>query len=617
MTRFRPALAFAPCLLLAACATAPHADRAGRSGANLSAPGVIAIGAARTGLGQDPRQVTIAGIVTAALPGKDQAPGWLIQDAGDGDPATSDAIWVTGAAAAGLASGQTVQVSGRIYEAALETDRKGRARSLTAIDAERVAPLSSRAQRKSLASIQPIAIERAPADWRALQGMRVRIAAPLTLGERDPEQRTIAASFDGRLWQPSELAAPGSEQARAIAADNEHRRLLLTGDTAILPAAAFAARSGSRLDAVEGVAVPVAGHDGIRLSAAPDLHAAARPPAPRVAGDLRISAFNLENLFNGDGRGGGFPTPRGARTLAEYQAQQAKLVETIHALNPDVAALMELENDGYGPDSTLADLVAALDRADAASGGPQDWRYAAPCRQTCPPREAGSCKDACAASTRGPGDDQIRVGLIYRGQRVAARGPAATLQQGPFGPLARVPMAQAFNAIGADRKPGPAFVVVANHFKSKGCGKNASGADKDHGDGASCWNAARSESSRRLDAWLKTDPTGSGGELTMIVGDLNAHAQEQPLRELYADGWQDAFAVAKVESPYSYVYDGELGRLDHALLSPALAARLRGAVEWHTNADEPESAGYRNGGAGPWRSSDHDPVLLGFDLMPR
>ncbi|MGO4781863.1 endonuclease, partial [Lysobacter sp. 2RAB21] len=74
---------------------------------------------------------------------------------------------------------------------------------------------------------------------------------------------------------------------------------------------------------------------------------------------------------------------------------------------------------------------------------------------------------------------------------------------------------------------------------------------------------------------------------------------------------------AKVESPYSYVYDGELGRLDHALLSPALAARLRGAVEWHTNADEPESAGYRNGGAGPWRSSDHDPVLLGFDLMPR
>lgn len=600
MTRFRPALALAPCLLLAACATAPRADRPEDAQ-------VTRIGAVQGRDGASPRldqHVTVAGVVTAALPGPDQTPGWLIQDDGDGDRATSDAIWITGAAASALAPGQTVQVSGRVYRASLGAGRKGPARELTAIAAERIVPVTARAQRQRLASIAPVAIDTAP-DWRALQGMKVRIAAPLTLAERDPAQYTVTASFGGPMWQPSELAEPGSEQARAIAADNERRRLVLSGDPATLSEAAFAARSGSRLQAVEGVAIPVAGHAGIRLSAPPRLQAAPRPQAPRVAGDLRISAFNLENLFNGDGRGGGFPTPRGARTQAEYQAQLAKLVETIHALNPDVAALMELENDGYGPESTLAELVAALDRADAAAGGAQDWRYAAPCKQP------------CSAQIRGPGDDQIRVGLIYRGQRVAARGQAATLQQGPFGPLARVPMAQAFNAIGPGRAAGPAFVVVANHFKSKGCGKNASGADLDRGDGASCWNAARSDSSRRLDAWLKTDPTGSGGALTMIVGDLNAHAQEQPLRELYAAGWRDAFAVAKVESPYSYVYDGELGRLDHALLSPALAARLRGAVEWHTNADEPEHAGYRDGGDGPWRSSDHDPVLLGFDLMPR
>ena len=58
-----------------------------------------------------------------------------------------------------------------------------------------------------------------------------------------------------------------------------------------------------------------------------------------------------------------------------------------------------------------------------------------------------------------------------------------------------------------------------------------------------------------------------------------------------------------------------LGRLDHALLSPALARRLRGASEWHSNADEPAGAGYAGSAvAGPWRSSDHDPMLLGFDL---
>ena len=70
-----------------------------------------------------------------------------------------------------------------------------------------------------------------------------------------------------------------------------------------------------------------------------------------------------------------------------------------------------------------------------------------------------------------------------------------------------------------------------------------------------------------------------------------------------------------MEQPYSYLYGGMLGRLDHALLSPALAKRLRGASEWHSNADEGDGEGYAGSDTvGPWRSSDHDPMLLGFDL---
>lgn len=596
MTRLRPALALAPCLLLAACASAPRADR--------DAAAATAIGSLQRGNGAADAagEVRVAGTVTAALADTDGQPGWLLQDGGDGDPATSDAIWVLGPAAAGLAPGQNVAVAGRVRRADLPgTDRpgagKGRADTLLAIEAQRIEPLRAR-----LRPPATTAVGAAP-DWNALAGMRVRIDAPLILADRDRERGTVEVAFDGPLWKPGERAASDSEAARALAADNRRRRLLLSGEA--LGEAAFAARSGSRLAAVEGIALPRGGRPGLRLERAPALQPAPRPQQPpQVGGDLRIAAFNLENLFNGDGRGGGFPTLRGARSEAEFHAQLAKLVETIQALNPDVAALMELENDGYGPDSTLAQLVAALDRADAARGGAQDWRYAAPCKQP------------CALDARGPGDDEIRVGLIYRGQRVAARGLAATLAEGPFGTRSRVPMAQAFQAIGAGGRRGPAFVVAANHFKSKGC-RDAEGAERDPGDGSGCWNALRSDSARRLDAWLKTDPTGSGGARTMIVGDLNAYAQEQPLRELYASGWQDAFAAARVEAPYSYVYDGELGRLDHALLSPALAASLRGAAEWHTNADEPESAGYRAGGAGPWRSSDHDPVLLGFDLMPR
>ena len=48
----------------------------------------------------------------------------------------------------------------------------------------------------------------------------------------------------------------------------------------------------------------------------------------------------------------------------------------------------------------------------------------------------------------------------------------------------------------------------------------------------------------------------------------------------------------------------------------ALAARLAGAAEWHSNADEPDTRGYqeRLDDRSPRRSSDHDPLVVGFRL---
>src|SRR3546814_8584113 len=98
-------------------------------------------------------------------------------------------------------------------------------------------------------------------------------------------------------------------------------------------------------------------HYRVQQTRAPETIARAeRPAPPQVAGNVRIAGLNLLNLFNGDGNGGGFPTARGARDVAGYQMQQAKLVAVIQALQPDVAALMEVENDGFGADSALAQL---------------------------------------------------------------------------------------------------------------------------------------------------------------------------------------------------------------------------------------------------------------------
>ncbi|WP_084087701.1 ExeM/NucH family extracellular endonuclease [Aerolutibacter daejeonensis] len=427
----------------------------------------------------------------------------------------------------------------------------------------------------------------APVDWSAYAGQRVQVTAPLTLVDTGGEG--VLVRFGGRAWNPTERARPGSAEARAQAAANraQQLRLVASDDTA---GALESARLGSTVGNVDGV-ISV-GPEGplLRTEVRPTLQAAPRPVAPVVAGNVRVAAFNLENLFNGDGRGGGFPTPRGARTPAEHAAQLAKLVATVQALDADVAALMELENDGDDTDSAQAQLVQALN----AQGG--DWRVVA---------TAGRVPGFAAALDP---EDPIKVGLIYRGSRLQPVGRAASLLGGPFPARSRPSLAQAFRA-----GRGPVFVVVANHFKSKGCSE-AEGADRDQGDGQACWNATRTESARRLAAWLERDPTGTGSQRAVILGDLNSYAQEDPVHLLTQAGWQDAFAVAGVETPYSYAYRGTLGRLDHALLSPALAADLRGAAEWHANADEPRNAGYRDGGPGPWRSSDHDPLLLGFDL---
>ena len=554
----RPTLLLAPCLLLG-CSTAPAVRDATPIGAVQGRDARSAL------VGQT---VSLHGIVSMRGDG-----GWYLQDGGDGDDATSDALFVQDATAS-VAPGDELRVRGTVAE-------------LDAGRATRTALIDARVDRIGTSGLPSIAIDAAPADWERLEGMHVRVDAPVLLADSGDLARhgRVQVSLGERAWQPTERNEPGSDAYQAQVADNARRTLWLQSADSAWPQGLPQARAGSRIEGVVGVIDQDAKGYVLHPVAAPALQPAPRPQPPTVPGTLRIAALNLENLFNGDGRGGGFPTPRGARTPQELGAQLAKHVAIIDALDADVVALMELENDGYGPQSSIAALVNALD-----AGGSR-WRFV----------DAG----------QGPGDNPIRVGLIYRADRVHTLGKPATLNEGPFGEHSRVPLAQAFVPL-KGRAKDRAFVVVANHFKSKGC-SGAEGADRDQRDGAACWNATRTDSARRLDAWLASDPTGHGAR-TLIVGDLNAYAQEQPVRTLRDAGWRDAFAVAGAESPYSYVYDGQLGRLDHALLSPAFAQRLRGAAEWHVNADEPDASGYRAGGAGPWRSSDHDPLVLGFDL---
>ena len=181
----------------------------------------------------------------------------------------------------------------------------------------------------------------------------------------------------------------------------------------------------------------------------------------------------------------------------------------------------------------------------------------------------------------------------------------------------RPALAQTFT----DLQAGGEVTVVVNHLKSKG---SACAGDPDLGDGAGNCNVTRTLAAQALADWLEGDPTGQGAGNEIIMGDLNSYDKEDPIDELRAAGYTDLLFEYQGEKAYSYVFDGQLGYLDYALAGTALNERVTGAAAWHINSDEPSIIDYDTGFKLPaqdalwapdeWRSSDHDPVIVGLDL---
>jgi hypothetical protein len=111
----------------------------------------------------------------------------------------------------------------------------------------------------------------------------------------------------------------------------------------------------------------------------------------------------------------------------------------------------------------------------------------------------------------------------------------------------------------------------------------------------------------------------------LVVGDMNAHAFEDPINLFTSNGLVNEIErfVRPHGAPYSYVFDGESGYLDHALASAALDGQVAGVAEWHNNADEPDALDYNLNDTpqdpyvkDPYRASDHDPVVVSLNLAP-
>ena len=267
--------------------------------------------------------------------------------------------------------------------------------------------------------------------------------------------------------------------------------------------------------------------------------------------------------------------------------------------------LMEMQNNGFG-DGTSA-LDSLVDALNAVAGAGTYAYIRAPYNDG--PTTPG---DAVTA-----GDDAIMTALIYKPAKVTPVGQAAVANPVTYDAFSatygnRVPLAQTFQSVANGEK----FTVVVNHFKSKG-----SVIDADTGDGQGANNLARMEAARDLLAWLATDPTGAADSDYLLIGDFNAYSEENPITHLTSNGY------SKVSSGLSYAFDGLWGSLDHALASTSLATQVSGTVKWAINAEEPvvldynmenkdaaQDVSYYN--ADPYRSSDHNPILIGLNLRP-
>ncbi|MFT4289101.1 ExeM/NucH family extracellular endonuclease [Nocardioides sp.] len=345
-----------------------------------------------------------------------------------------------------------------------------------------------------------------------------------------------------------------------------------------------------------------------------------------VGGDLKLATFNVLNYFPTTGAeivadGGsctfysdrdgknitvnscttadGGDGPRGAADADNLARQQVKIVQAINGLDASVVSLEELENSvmfGKDRDYAIGVLVDALN----AAAGAGTWAYA-PSPTTLPDTEE---------------QDVIRTGFIYKPADVELVGTSYVLSDesasGEAFESAREPLAQAFKPAGGSDED--AFLVIVNHFKSKGSGT-------DDGTGQGYANPDRVAQATSLAAFADEVETEVGTDKVFLTGDFNAYSMEDPVQVLEDAGYTELNGAFN-DGEATYSYDGLDGSLDHVFANAAAKAWVTGVDVWQINAQEQVGFEYSRYNYNAtilyendvFRASDHNPEIVGLDL---
>jgi predicted extracellular nuclease len=589
-------------------------------------------------------------VVTSLFTRQDALDGFFVQEEdvdADGSEVTSEGLFVfCRGACPVVAAGDLVQVDGFVAEFFGMTQVEARpvsGGSITIVSRE-----------NSLPTATPVALPaqgstRAEPTFEPVEGMVTIFPRTLAVSEYFELARygQLVLTADARPFQFTHDSVPDEAGYEAFLDDLATRRIILDDDNndqndAVTngPDEAFPYptpglannnrfRGGDTVTGLTGVLhwsfAGQMGTDAWRIRPIPGETYTFTPvnPAPDtpddLGGDVKVAAFNVLNSFDTidttpDNAGPCGPSGtldcRGADSDAELVRQRTKIVAALAEIDADVFGFMEIQND---EGQTTNSIVEAL---NAAGAGP----YA-------------------AIDTGFIGTDAIKVALIYKPASVEPVGDFvildSTVDPDFIDTRNRPALIQTFEQVGTDER----FTVAVNHFKSKGSSCDIPTDDPELpddpnlGDGQGNCPGTRTDAAEALADTLARDPTGSGDPDFLIIGDLNSYRMETPITTLINAGYNDMIEEFVGDDAYSFVFDGQLGYLDHALATDSLAAQITGATEWKINSDEVplfdyndefatagEAAFERESSAlplyepTPARSSDHDPLVVGLDL---
>jgi VCBS repeat-containing protein len=501
----------------------------------------------------DGQTVSTQGVVTAI--DTTGSRGFWIQDPnGDGNDATSDAIFVFTNAIPTVHVGDLVKVSGTVdeYNGGVATNL-----SITEITAPTISVIGTGTVTATVLGAGGRAIPNTVIDddhlasydpatdgidfYESVEGMMVTIHGAQATG----------ATYQGQTWVVADNGADatGLNSRGGVTVsdgDNNPERILVYADSGVNPGFAAGYVLGDHLGDVTGVVSYFGGEYEVLATSVQNT--VSNGPLPQetttLLGDashLAIGAYNLENISPLD-------------PDAKFAALAADIAHNLGA--PDILGVEEIQDsDGAGTGSdlsgaaTLNKLVAAIE----AAGGPHySWVEIAPTTPN---------------STGGEPGGNIRSAFLYRADRVDYVEGSARLVADTTGTTdafhnSRSPLAADFVF------RGETVTAIDVHNYSRGGSDPLFGANQP---------ATNNGDDRRVDqttavrdyvsGLLAADPSAH----VAVMGDFNGYYYEQTLTLLEANG--DLYNLTRTlsaEERYSYIFEGNAQQIDNLLVSQSL-----------------------------------------------